>query len=253
MAPSRRALGARARQQHPLDDARHAPAALHHNASYLSGRAQAPVHDGGPRWDLREKSRVHGGVSRRRDGCRARDPLAYLQPVRGVGGTAQRHSGRRERPQRARRASPRSAGRPDHGRADATVEEAHPSCPRSNRSVVKRSITRFAAESLHPTRACELIRQGRCAFAHWGDVFSVPSYRAAGNARGHLFSPPTWPRCLRGSEASSGRAARTVQASDEDRCGSTVRSSRSSHSPDRSLNADQPVKIASGSSALTMY
>jgi D-amino peptidase len=42
----------------------------------------------------------------------------------------------------------------------ATAEEARPFMPEIEAVVVKRSITRFAAESLHPERACELIRAG---------------------------------------------------------------------------------------------
>jgi D-amino peptidase len=43
---------------------------------------------------------------------------------------------------------------------DATAEEARPFLPDIETVVVKRSITRFSAESLHPTRACELICAG---------------------------------------------------------------------------------------------
>jgi D-amino peptidase len=43
---------------------------------------------------------------------------------------------------------------------DATAEEAQPFLPGVEAVVVKRSITRFAAESLHPDRACQLIRDG---------------------------------------------------------------------------------------------
>jgi D-amino peptidase len=43
---------------------------------------------------------------------------------------------------------------------DATAEEARAFLPEVVAVVVKRSITRFAAESLHPERACELIRDG---------------------------------------------------------------------------------------------
>jgi D-amino peptidase len=43
---------------------------------------------------------------------------------------------------------------------DATAEEARPFLPGVEAVVVKRSITRFAAESLHPDRACQLIRDG---------------------------------------------------------------------------------------------
>ncbi len=43
---------------------------------------------------------------------------------------------------------------------EATADEARPFLPEIEAVVVKRSITRFAAESLHPDRACELIRAG---------------------------------------------------------------------------------------------
>ncbi len=43
---------------------------------------------------------------------------------------------------------------------DATAEEARPFLPDIEAVVVKRSITRSAAESLHPDRACELIHAG---------------------------------------------------------------------------------------------
>lgn len=47
---------------------------------------------------------------------------------------------------------------------EATAEEARPFLPDIETVIVKRSITRFAAESLHPERACELIRAGaECA------------------------------------------------------------------------------------------
>lgn len=40
---------------------------------------------------------------------------------------------------------------------DATADEARPFLPEIEAVIVKRSITRFAAENLHPDRACELI------------------------------------------------------------------------------------------------
>lgn len=42
----------------------------------------------------------------------------------------------------------------------ATVDEALPFLPDVEGVVVKRSVSRFAAESLHPRRACALIREG---------------------------------------------------------------------------------------------
>jgi D-amino peptidase len=40
-----------------------------------------------------------------------------------------------------------------------TATELEPFCPQARSAVVKRSVSRFAAESLHPTKACELIRE----------------------------------------------------------------------------------------------
>jgi len=54
---------------------------------------------------------------------------------------------------------------------DATAEDARPFLPQIEAVVVKRSITRFAAESLHPERACELICAGAArALARAGDI-----------------------------------------------------------------------------------
>jgi D-amino peptidase len=54
---------------------------------------------------------------------------------------------------------------------DATAQGARPFLPEIEAVVVKRSITRFAAESLHPDRACELIRAGAArAFARAGSA-----------------------------------------------------------------------------------
>jgi D-amino peptidase len=39
-----------------------------------------------------------------------------------------------------------------------TAEELHPFCPGARAAVVKESVNRFAADSLHPHQACELIR-----------------------------------------------------------------------------------------------
>jgi len=58
-----------------------------------------------------------------------------------------------------------------------TAAELKPFCPGAGSAVVKRSVSRFAAESLHPTRACELIRTAaRDAIAGlaWSDSASAP-------------------------------------------------------------------------------
>lgn len=46
---------------------------------------------------------------------------------------------------------------------DTTAAEARRVCPGIHAAVVKRSVTRFAAESLHPEQACELIRETAAA------------------------------------------------------------------------------------------
>ena len=58
---------------------------------------------------------------------------------------------------------------------DATAEEARPFMPEIETVVVKRSITRFAAESLHPTRACELIRAGAASALARAPTASPPA------------------------------------------------------------------------------
>jgi len=46
---------------------------------------------------------------------------------------------------------------------DTTAEEAERVCPGIHSAVVKTSVTRFAADSLHPTAACQLIRERAAA------------------------------------------------------------------------------------------
>lgn len=46
---------------------------------------------------------------------------------------------------------------------DTTAEEARAVCPDITAVVVKRSVSRFAADSLHPDEACRLIREGAAA------------------------------------------------------------------------------------------
>ena len=85
---------------------------------------------------------------------------------------------------------------------DATAEEARPFLPGAETVVVKRSITRFAAESLHPDRACQLIRDGAAR--------ALParprSPRRRSSCRRRSMSPSsprTWPRWRHGSAGSS--------------------------------------------------
>jgi D-amino peptidase len=58
---------------------------------------------------------------------------------------------------------------------EATAEEAAPFLPEVEAVVVKRSITRFAAESLHPARACELIRAGAARAMRRAGTIPVPA------------------------------------------------------------------------------
>lgn len=46
---------------------------------------------------------------------------------------------------------------------DTTAEEAQRICPDIYSAVVKRSVTRFAADSMHPKAACDLIREAAAA------------------------------------------------------------------------------------------
>lgn len=55
-----------------------------------------------------------------------------------------------------------------------TAEETSRFCPGARAAVVKRSVSRFAAESLHPEAACALIReQARAAICGIGEVSGV--------------------------------------------------------------------------------
>jgi D-amino peptidase len=58
---------------------------------------------------------------------------------------------------------------------DATYEEAEPFMPGIEGVIVKRSITRFAAHSLHPQEACERIRAGAAAALERLGSFGPPS------------------------------------------------------------------------------
>jgi D-amino peptidase len=57
----------------------------------------------------------------------------------------------------------------------ATMDESAPFMPDFESVIVKRSITRFAAENLHPRRACELIREGAARAIERGGAVSVPT------------------------------------------------------------------------------
>jgi D-amino peptidase len=97
----------------------------------------------------------------------------------------------------------------------ATAEEAAPFLPGVETVIVKRSITRYAAESIHPERACELIRAGALrALARVADV-SLPSIELPATLEltfltADMAEMATW---IRGVERSS---ARSVSVTDDD-------------------------------------
>lgn len=98
---------------------------------------------------------------------------------------------------------------------DATAEEARPFMPEIEGVVVKRSITRFAAESLHPARARELIRAGAArALARLGTAplpaIDLPATLEVTFLTSDLAEMATW---IRGVERAGTRA---VRATDED-------------------------------------
>ncbi len=132
------------------------PGALHHRASYLSGRHK-PLYmmeglDGS--FDAVFMVAYHGGISAERAILSHTYNPGAIWEVR-LNGTPVGESAL-------------NALVALHHRVpvvlitgdDATAEEARPFLPDIETVVVKRSITRFAAESLHPDRACELIRAG---------------------------------------------------------------------------------------------
>ena len=98
---------------------------------------------------------------------------------------------------------------------DATAQEARPFMPEIETVVVKRSITRFAAESLHPARACELIRAGaETALARAGSAglpaIELPATIEISFLTADMADMATW---IRGVERAG---PRTVTASGDD-------------------------------------
>jgi len=98
---------------------------------------------------------------------------------------------------------------------DATIEEARPFMPEVEPVVVKRSITRFAAESLHPDRACELIRAGAArALARAGAAFpptiDLPASLQVTFLTSDMAEMASW---IRGVERDG---ARTITVTDDD-------------------------------------
>jgi D-amino peptidase len=98
---------------------------------------------------------------------------------------------------------------------DATAEEARPFLPEIETVVVKRSISRFAAESLHPSRACELIRAGAARAVARAPTASPPAIELPATLEvtfltSDMAEMATW---IRGVTRAG---ARTVTLTDED-------------------------------------
>jgi D-amino peptidase len=98
---------------------------------------------------------------------------------------------------------------------EATADEAQTFMPNIETVVVKRSITRFAAESLHPDRACELIREGAARALSRAGTMSPPEIGLPATLEvtfltADMAEMATW---IRGVERAD---ARVVTATDED-------------------------------------
>jgi D-amino peptidase len=147
------------------------PGALHHHASYLSGRHK-PLYmmeglDG--TFDAVFMVAYHGAIGAERAVLsHTYNPLAVWEThLNGI----------------AVGESALNALVAQHHRVpvvlitgdEATADEARPFLPDIEAVVVKRSITRFAAESLHPDRACELIRDGAARALARASTISPPA------------------------------------------------------------------------------
>lgn len=98
---------------------------------------------------------------------------------------------------------------------DTTAAELAPYAPRAASAVVKRSVTRFAAESLHPDAACRLIREAaRDAIARLPEAepprIELPATLSVRFHNADLAEMATW---LRGVERAD---AKTVTMTDDD-------------------------------------
>lgn len=96
-----------------------------------------------------------------------------------------------------------------------TADEARPFCPGIEAVVVKESVSRFAASSLHPQVACELIRSGARRALDRLDAFGPPAIDLPATMHvrfrnADLAEMATW---LRGVESAD---ATTVTMSDDD-------------------------------------
>jgi D-amino peptidase len=98
---------------------------------------------------------------------------------------------------------------------EATAAEARTFLPQVETVVVKRSITRFAAESVHPRRACTLIAEGAArALANLGAVplpaIELPATLGITFLTADMAEMATW---IRGVQRTTARA---VTVSDDD-------------------------------------
>jgi len=98
---------------------------------------------------------------------------------------------------------------------DTTAEEARRICPGIHAAVVKRSVTRFSADSMHPTAACELIRDTAArALADLGSAkppqIELPATLDIMFQNGDFAEMATWISGVQRVEA------RTVRVSDAD-------------------------------------
>jgi D-amino peptidase len=95
----------------------------------------------------------------------------------------------------------------------ATAEEAAPFLPGVESVIVKRSITRYSAESIHPERACELIRAGAMRALTRVAGVSLPSIELPATLEltfltADMAEMATW---IRGVERGSARSVRIVE------------------------------------------
>jgi D-amino peptidase len=98
---------------------------------------------------------------------------------------------------------------------EATAEEARPFLPGIEAVVVKRSITRFSAESIHPSRACRLIRAGAVRALRGLATASAPAIELPATLEITFLTADMaeMATAIRGVERAD---VRTVSATDED-------------------------------------
>lgn len=187
------------------------PAELHHRASYLSGKHKPLYMMEGldDRFDAVFMLAYHGAISAERAILsHTYNPLAVWEArLNGV----------------AVGESALNALVALHHRVpvvlitgdEATALEARAFVPDIEAVVVKRSVTRFAAESLHPSRACELIRAGATRALGRAATAALPAIELPATIEvvfltADMAEMSTW---IRGVERT---ATRTVAVTDED-------------------------------------